>query len=252
MTGTVEIELKSQIAGSTWQRLIESHWATNSVLSTRWLESTNEEMPYYRGAIVGAANAITHYKLKWWENNIPSETQLKFDLIGILYNALSDHMRLVNIESSPHSQSFDLVEETARHLCSIQSGKKRFNRVGTALINDPDRSYQINTVELLELFIAETLKEGLCNMSVLAACFESIEVEPNEITGMYFGGKALKAFRARNNKEPYDMMWGETEDYMVLQEYIEEHAPKGMFFTVESLLLALNELYTEKTGKTLA
>lgn len=255
MSDSIEIELKFQMAKDSWYRIVESHYADNCLVSDKWLDSSNTGVPYYRGAAVKAAETINHFQLKWWENKIPPATQLKIDLLSIFYIALSDHTRLVHQESLPHPQAFDIIEETSRHLCEINSCKKRYAPVGTAReAHNKNIYYQPSVVELLEMFIAETLKQGLCQMSLLCACFQSIGMQPNEVIGMYFGRKALNILRdnngySQNDPELYARDWDGEEDYMVLQGHIEDEAKRGAFFTKDSLLETLKKTYFEKTGK---
>lgn len=237
----------------------------NAVMDEKWLNSTIQEIPYYRAAAVESTEAIQHYGYKWWKRTDIDLGQTIMELIDILHFALSDVIRFSN-SSDYHYITLAEVLRSANlsvYLHEIGCWAEGFDfleGLGAQEHSGYTHVYFTTDTKVLEHFTFNdlceqltfaSLRDGRTNMGILFLLFEKLGVTPSEAFNIYLGKNALNKFRTKHGQlsHEYYKIWNGREDNEYLTDYINERTKQNIPITLPELESFLEDTYKQVENK---
>lgn len=186
--------------------------------------------PFLRAAVMGAAEAMSHYGYKWWENKTPDLPQTRLALVDVFHFLISYEM-LGNGRRDPE------LANIAKELENMYA------------VNANIHLYKgLSFTQKTDAFIARASMGEAAMWPAFFSMMADVGMDWDCLNRMCFSKNVLKLFRQDygDNEGTYTHMWNGKEDAVHLQEIIE-----GMHtLDATSIRRALVARYaTEITGR---
>lgn len=225
----------------------------NDVMSDAWRTSCNCDIQYYRAAHKEASEAIDHEGWKWWKKFTADIKQRDMELIDILHFALSHKFRehIVNeLGEKTDASNVDMIElaqgaaETLLEFdCSFpleQIGKYASDDAyeKLAMLNGEIDIQKFPIVDLLELFMYNTLLNAEPDWATLMGLFDAAGLNADQAYKKYIGKNVLNVFRTSNGQRTntYKKIWAGREDNEYLSDFLADYPERTEENTVEQML----------------
>ncbi|HZG18629.1 MAG TPA: dUTP diphosphatase [Herbaspirillum sp.] len=200
----------------------------NSTVNPEWISA---KYPFLRAVVVEVAEALDHYGWKWWKKEQPDLAQVQIELIDILHFILSHE--LLQAEGDVRKAAESVVEKSnpTQYTIEFDGSAHLLDR------NDPRT--------LLEL-LGGLASVRRCEIGVLEACFDSLDMSWDDVTRQYISKNVLNIFRQHNGYKSgtYIKTWMGKEDNVHLVELTSTLDPKQDSFA-KDLYHALVKRYSE-------
>lgn len=224
----------------------------NDVMSTAWRTSTNSAIAYYRAGMVEAIESLMWYGFKWWKKEIINITRVKEELIDILHFGVSDSLRNIITMHSQAETPYD-IDSFIRHYSMYDMNNEELAQpmqigrfaCGTSGVDLPTDEHGFTFLDLVDQFVFYCTYYGKVPMDWLMLMFDKLEMDNNEVTGMYLAKNLLNKFRTANGAKEgtYYKVWAGREDQEHLTDYLEQLKILKQEPTVEAINYHLTTTY---------
>lgn len=232
--------LKFRFTEEQAKQLIKQQSLVNNMMSTEWLQSTNDNIAYYRAAYVEAVEVLSVVGFKWWKKEEIDTNKVFFELIDILHFVISDHIRYFGkkYREEERREAFLLNSFT-----NIYSPKvERIGRlVGSTANFEID---QLSFRDICDQSVYHFINQGMASIDWLAVMFERLSISNDKAAYYYLAKNTLNRFRDDNGQKEgiYVRTWIDRDDNDILYEYIEQSLMEGREVSVDDIY---NYLQTE-------
>lgn len=240
------MQIKQQI-NFTYEQVEELYTLqseANNIMSTSWVQSTNEQIPYFRAGYTEAVEAVMWIGFKWWKKERPNVDRLKEELIDILHFAISSDLRDIHylMESQPEDPVIS-AQVITYALHSMNHGQElvpvKLGRFASPSTLDPaDPNVELTLLDLIEQYIFNCLYTGKPSLSWLMVLFDRVEMNSNEVMGRYLAKNLLNKFRTLNGAKEgtYNKLWDKIEDNVYLTEYVQSLNDRNEVITQQKIM----------------
>ena len=213
----------------------------NDMMSTDWRTSSNDEIAYYRAAVVEAFEAMTAYGYKWWKKETPNMDHVEMELIDILHFDMSDALRQMYIDlAGDYSDLEARMRVAANDYFNV-------DRVSVFVPGRADASFdELPFQSFLDEYAKSLLSYQCGSFSHLALLFNKMGMSANLVYGMYMGKNGLNKFRAANGQKEgrYNRQWyPDRDDNDCLMAYLNQCDSSGVPITEGGIMEFLTKAY---------
>lgn len=252
---TAEFAIRSQF---TSQQLIQmakmQDEANTAMSSSAWLDSTDDDLWYYR-AINGELSELSeHIGIKWWKNEHPTTAilqsaleQARMEAVDVLHFSLSYFIRAVHKSRQPLEAAINgMAISTYPNLLRIA----RF-------VNSED-SLDYSKITIND-FVEQCQYMNMCEaglpINYVLVLAEMLGMTAEDLYVAYVGKNVLNKFRTANGQRDgsYMKIWNGTEDNEYLTSFLQSHLETNDSPPeVSDLLDYLTKVYSEMLDNNLA
>lgn len=252
---TAEFAIRSQF---TSQQLIQmakmQDEANTAMSSSAWLDSTDDDLWYYR-AINGELSELSeHIGIKWWKNEHPTAAilqsaleQARMEVVDVLHFSLSYFIRAAHKTNYP-------LEAIIRAMDVLHY--PRLLRVGRFAESEESVDYSKITIND---FVEQCQHMNMCQAglpcSYVLVLAEMLGMTAEDLYVAYVGKNVLNKFRTANGQRDgsYMKIWNGTEDNEYLTSFLQSHLESNDSPPeVSDLLDYLTKVYSEMLDNNLA